>query len=410
MRNIILLSLMILVVAACSIEPNITQEKRMKKLEFFSVKEETRPIFEQLILEFEARYQDIQIEQVIVPNGMAVLKNRMARGDAPDLFISYPLEQDYIIRVKNGYLLDITRELFLDRVQPTIQQRYSVDGRMYGAAFTQNSVGVLYNKQLFRELNLPIPVTWDEWVKTLETLQASGVNPLLMPNEEPEQTSIVTLNFVANRFPPAFWTGDLHLKDQQEWVEINEKIKTLLSYTSRSSFVMGYDEANKAFAQGKGAMYIMGTWSLPMIEKLNPDLEYGIFPVPVSNLPAENRVLGGVDIGISISSATEFPIEAKLFLAFLTEQENAQRLSLYEGSVSTIIGSQETKEVLSLISKKVQDGDTVNWPNHYWLGGTRAETEYRLHTLQYFKDLDGRGYLSRLEEMFRTYSNEEQTP
>lgn len=165
------------------------------------MKEETRPIFDQLILEFEARYPHIQIEQVIVPNGMSVLKNRMARGEAPDLFISYPLEQDYITRAKKGYLLDITRELFLDRIQPTIQQRYSVDGRMYGAAFTQNAVGVLYNKKLFRELNLAVPITWDEWVKTLETMKASGKTPLIMPKGEPEQTSIVTLNFVANAFP-----------------------------------------------------------------------------------------------------------------------------------------------------------------------------------------------------------------
>lgn len=115
----------------CSNQPKEIEEPEPVKLEFFSVKEETRPIFNQLIADFEADYPGVEVQQVIVPNGMSVLKARLARGDTPDLFISYPLEQDYVTRARKGYLLDLTNEMFLDRIQPIIQQRYMVDGITY---------------------------------------------------------------------------------------------------------------------------------------------------------------------------------------------------------------------------------------------------------------------------------------
>ncbi len=392
-------------VAACSTgQPEKLQPATQPvTLEFFTVKEETRPIFNHLIEEFEAEHPHIHIEQVIVPNGMSVLKTRIARGDVPDLFITYPLEQDYIIRAQKGYMLNLTNEMFLDRIQPTIQERYSVNGQMYGAAFTQNAVGVLYNKKVFEELNLSVPTTWSEWIAVMEKLKQAGKQPLVMANKEANQTSILTLNFVANAFPPSYWKNPDQLETDAAWKNLTQKLKTILSYTDQKTFNMGYAEANEAFAFEEGTMYVMGTWALPKIEKLNPALDYGIFPVPVSNNPEENRVLGGVDIGIGISSETNYPEAAKMFLAFLTEEPNAQGLSLYEGSVSTVMGVQKTKEQLAPLEEKVQSGETVNWPNHYWAGGTAAESEYRQYTLQFFYDQDEQVYLRNLERMFNKY-------
>ncbi len=40
-------------------------------------------------------------------------------------------------------------------------------------------------------------------------------------------------------------------------------------------------------------MYVMRTWALPLIESINPSLDYGIFPFTANELE-ENLVLGGV--------------------------------------------------------------------------------------------------------------------
>jgi raffinose/stachyose/melibiose transport system substrate-binding protein len=396
----------ILLLAACNgnqLEVKPTNKEKIQ-LEFFSPKVETEPIFEELIHEFEKQHPTIDISQVVVPEGMSVLKARIARGEVPDIFITYPIEQDYLIRADKGYLLDLTQEDFIQNIQPNIQNRYLVKGKMYGVALTQNAVGVLYNKDDFQELHLSIPETWDEFIEVMEKLKAAGKTPLLMPNKDANRSSIFNLNFVANEFNNHYWEQEtFSILENKEWREISEKTITALSYVQKNSFQDNFFEVNRKFAAGEGTMYIMGTWALPEIEKNNPLLNYGIFPFPVTNQPEQNKVLGGVDIGLAISSDTKHPEEAREFLGFLTKREIAQKLSDYEGSISTVKGVKVNREQLGLLHEKIQNGKTVNWPNHYWAGGTASESDFRKYSLQFYYDKDIDAFLSNLESMFNFY-------
>ncbi|MGM7723213.1 ABC transporter substrate-binding protein [Metabacillus sp. Hm71] len=395
-----------LLLAGCNdsvLEGSISKKEKIT-LEFFLHKTETERIFEELIQEFEKLNPGIDVNQVIIPEGMTVLKTRIARGDTPDIFITYPIEQDYIIRAEKGYLLELTNEPFLKNIQPTIQNRYLVNGKMYGVALTQNAVGVLYNKDHFQELGLPIPETWDTFVRTLEELRSKGKTAILMPNKEANRSSIFNLNFVANEFNSSYWEKDeFSISNDKKWREVSEKILSVLSYVQPDSFRDDYYTVNRKFANGEGSMYIMGTWALSSIERVNPELNYGIFPFPATNQAENNKVLGGVDIGLAISADTKHPNAAKKFLAFLTRKENAKRLSNFEGSISTVNGVSINREEIALLSKKIKEGKSVNWPNHYWAGGTAAESDFRKYTLQFYFDRNIDSYLSNLENMFNKY-------
>jgi len=384
----------------------VTAQKEKVQLEFLSPKFETERVFNDLIQEFEQQHPSIEINQIVVPGGMTVLKTRIARGDSPDIFITYPIEQDYLIRAKKGYLLDLTQEDFIQNIDPNIQNRYLVNGKMYGAAFTQNAVGVIYNKDQFNEYHLSIPKTWDEFIAVMEKLKAAGKTPLLMPNKDADKTSVFNLNLVANEINNNYWRQDsFSLSKDQAWREISEKTVKVLSYVQPNSFQDDYFAVNQRFANGEGTMYVMGTWALPEIEKYNPPFHYGIFPFPATNQPEQNKVLGGVDIGLAISSDTKHPKEAKEFLAFLTKKEVAQRLSDYEGSISTVKGVRVNKEQLKLLNQKIIEGKTVNWPNHYWSGGTAAESDFRKYSSQFYYDKDIDAFLINLENMFNHYKH-----
>ncbi len=399
--------LIILLLVGCTgneLDQSLKKEDKIE-LEFFSPKPETEVIFNELIQEFEELHPNVTIKQVIVPEAMTVLKARIARGDIPDLFITYPIEQDYKVRSEKGYLLDLSNEPFIKNIQPTIQNRYLINGKMYGAALTQNAVGVLYNKDHFEELNLSVPNTWNSFVQVLEELQSNGKTALLMPNKDANQASIFNLNLVANEFETSYWEKDeFSIVSDSRWREISEKTLTVLSYVQPNSFEDSYYDVNKKFANGEGSMYIMGTWALTMIEKSNPYLNYGIFPFPASN-QKDHHVLGGVDIGFAISADTKHPEEAKAFLAFLIKKENAQRISDFDGSISAVIGVTNTHTEGHLIREKIASEQVINWPNHYWAGGTAAESEFRKYTAQFYYDQNMDVYLENLEKMFNRYSN-----
>ncbi|MDM5328979.1 extracellular solute-binding protein [Neobacillus sp. CF12] len=399
--------LIIFLLAGCTgneLNQSLIQEDKIE-LEFFSPKPETEVVFNELIQEFEKLHPNVTIKQVIVPEPMTVLKARIARGDSPDLFITYPIEQDYKVRAEKGYLLDLSNEPFIKNIQPTIQNRYLINGKMYGAALTQNAVGVLYNKDHFEELNLSVPNSWNSFVQVLKELKSNGKTALVMPNKDVNQASIFNLNLVANEFETSYWEKDeFSIVSDPRWRKISEKTLTVLSYVQPNSFEDSYYEVNEKFANGEGSMYIMGTWALTMIEKSNPYLNYGIFPFPVSNQTDQN-VLGGVDIGFAISADTKHPEEAKAFLAFLISKENAQRISSFEGSISAVKGVTNTHKEGHLIRAKIASGQMVNWPNHYWAGGTAAESEFRKYTAQFYYDQNMDVYLKNLEKMFNHYSN-----
>lgn len=400
--------LIILLLVGCmgnEFDQSLKKEDKVE-LEFFSPKSETEVIFNELIQEFEELHPNVTIKQVIVPEPMTVLKARIARGDIPDLFITYPIEQDYKVRAEKGYLLDLSNEPFIKNIQPTIQDLYLINGKMYGAALTQNAVGVLYNKDHFEELNLSVPNSWNSFVQVLEELQSNGKTALLMPNKDANQASVFNLNLVANEFDTSYWEKDeFSIVSNPRWREISEKTLTVLSYVQPNSFEDNYYDVNKKFANGEGSMYIMGTWALTMIEKSNPYLNYGIFPFPASN-QKDHNVLGGVDIGFAISADTKHPEEAKAFLAFLIKKENAQRISNFEGSISAVKGVTNTHKEGHLIREKIASGQVANWPNHYWAGGTAAESEFREYTAQFYYDQNMDVYLTNLEKMFNRYSND----
>ncbi|OIJ21281.1 hypothetical protein BKP45_00405 [Anaerobacillus alkalidiazotrophicus] len=404
-KNMIYFLLVIL--SACSAKEEVLLEAEKKQIEFFQAKPETVEFFNEMIKEFEMQYPDIDIQQVNVPDGMAVLKTRIARGDVPDIFINYPIEQDYLVRAQKGYLLDITNEDFIRYVEPDIQERYLIDGRMYGVALSQNAVGVIYNTDIFTELDLEIPKTWDEFLQTLEKLKVVGRQPILLGNKELQSISVFNLNFIANQFDVDYWEqlnkGKIKIKNDQKWIDLSEKMLQVLEFAQPNSFNDDSDAVIQAFVNGEGAMFIEGVWMLPKIEKLNPQINYGIFPFPVMNDSDQNKVLGGVDGGFSISADTKYPDEAKRFLEFLLKKENAQRFSDYEGNISAVKGVIMNKKEVRHLAAHVLIGKTVNWPNHYWVGGTAAEDDFRRISQQFFLDRDIYSYLESLEKMFEKY-------
>jgi raffinose/stachyose/melibiose transport system substrate-binding protein len=406
--NICLFIITCFSLAACSSEDEFQTITEKKHLEFFQQKPNAIEFFNKVIEEFEAEHPDIDVEQVNVPGDMSVvLKTRIARGDVPDIFITYPIEQDYIIRAKKGYLLDLTNEEFISNIDSKIQNRYLVDGKMYGAALSQNAVGVFYNKDKFEELKLEIPKTWDEFIETLKKLEEIGEQPILMANKELESISVFNLSLVANEFDNRYWKSlqdtQKDFEGDQTWKNVSNKMLQVIDFSQENSFRTDADDLNRAFINREGVMCILGIWEIANLEKLDPSFSYGIFPFPATNDPDRNNVLGGVDGGFAISADTKYPDEAKQFLEFLFKKENAQKFSDYEGNISTVKDIKMNIAEVKILADHIDQGKSVNWPNHYWLGGTAAEDDFREISQKFFFERDINAYLKNLEKMFDRY-------
>ena len=54
----------------------------------------------------------------------------------------------------------------------------TIGGKQWGIPYTYYQWGVYYRKDIFNNLGISVPKTWDEFVKACETIKASGVTPI----------------------------------------------------------------------------------------------------------------------------------------------------------------------------------------------------------------------------------------
>jgi raffinose/stachyose/melibiose transport system substrate-binding protein len=338
------------------------------------------------------------------------MTTRFITNDVPDVFSSIPIEEEYVTRASNGYLLDITDEDFINDINPEVQDRFLVDGKMYGAGYSLNANGVYYNKNTFAEHGLEVPETWDELTNILETLDAADETPVIMSNQWLDQSTVLNLHFVAEKFDPEYWerfnNGEESIQGNEEWIEVAEKTLEVVQYAQNGHMGTDQDQGNEMFVDGQGALLFNGSWAIEPLRGMHQDFDenFGYFPFPQTNNPEDNVTISGIDVGLTISADTEHPEEALRFVSFLIEHAQDFVNGDYV-SVSAVEGIEITDEVLSGLAPHIDNNQTANWPNHYWRGGSAAETDYRAHTQNFFNHGDIDQYLSDIETMFEGYRN-----
>ncbi len=142
-----------------------------------------------------------------------------------------------------------------------------------------------------------------------------------------------------------------------------------MTYTQKDAMGTGYADGTQAFAKGKSAMIINGTWAIPEVQKANPELEVNIFALPASNNISKNKVTSGVDVMFMIGKDTKNQKESKDFIEFLLEKEQAQRYIDTQFAFSAQQGIKQEDPALSGISPMIEAGQVNDFIDHFLPNG-----------------------------------------
>jgi raffinose/stachyose/melibiose transport system substrate-binding protein len=376
--NCIIICAILLVFAVLPLLGGGQKEVKEEKvlIEFFQNKEEAVGTFDELIARFEEKYPDIDIEQNNVAEFETVLMTRLAKNDMPAI-IGMGGTAHWGEMAKAGYLHDFSNDSIVDLVHEgyitQLKKRTGLSG-VHGIPYAVNANTVLYNKAKFKELGLSVPKTWDELIAAAETCKAAGQTPFYLTLKD-AWTAMVTFNALAanlhgDDFIEKRLSGDTSF--QERYVKVAEKMLTLLKYGHDDNFGFGYDDGNMAFAKGESVMYIQGVWAIGSIKKSNPDIELGVFAMPVLNDPNKNRLVSGVDTLFSLAKDTEYIKEAKLFINFLLEPENAKYYIDQENQFSAAKGVIQNDPVMEGIRINFETGRVTGFPDHFYMPGMQV--------------------------------------
>ncbi|MGD7045758.1 ABC transporter substrate-binding protein [Jeotgalibacillus proteolyticus] len=366
----------LLFLPACS---NEAAEDGTVELELFSNKTENIATYEKLIEKFEEEHEGIRINLYAPPDAETLLRTRLVKDDMPDI-VTIAGSALYGELTDAGMLVDYDDSPMLENIQPAyLDMLKELEGKeaegLHGVPFAANANTVIYNKEKLDELGLEVPTTWDEFITALQTAEDAGEIPIYYTLQD-AWTAMPAWNSIAgvlqpDQFAERKTNGEVSFEETH--VEMAEKMKELLEYGHERMYGIGYNDGNREFAQGNGVFYFQGNWAVPEILTTNPDADLGVFAMPVSNNPEENKLVSGVDVLFATMKETEHPEEAEEFISFMLEEAQSEQYMSEQAAFSVLEGVLSDDPYMEGIRPKFENGEITSFPDHFYPPGMGAE-------------------------------------
>ncbi len=353
-------------------------------LHFFQFKVEIATQLEEMIKEFEAEHPNIKVKLETVGGGAdygAALKAKFASGEEPDIFNNGGFKELELWKEK---LADLSEEPWVKHVLPIGQVPMTdEEGKLYGMPVNLEGYGFVYNKDLFEKAGVTEPpATIEELIDASKKLKDAGITPFSAGYGEwwVIGQHLLNIPFAQQEDPVAFIEG---LYDGSEKIVGNEKFKqfkevldTELKYANDNPLTTDYNTQVTLFASGETAILQQGNWTENMIYEINPDMNMGFLPIPLSNDESSNRLPVGVPNNWVLNKNSENLEEAKLFLEWMVTSETGQRYITEEFAFIPAFDNIEPKGLGDLgqsILEYSKTEKTIPWTWFRWPDGANKE-------------------------------------
>ena len=378
------------------------------EVEIVSYKQEAVSIFEHLMEEFNAAHDDIYLNITSPADAVTVMKTRFVRENYPDV-IGIGGDADYASFVDSSILADVSDCPTMDSVSPAYSDILKsvtyvpMDG-IYGVPYVANAAGMLYNRDLFEEHGWTIPETWDELIALFEQIQSEtpDIYPIYLGYLDTwtilSPWNSITINMVPSDLARQVNAGNAKFADYYR--EPAERMLQLLDYAEDGPFAYSYNDACTAFARGQSAMYPCGSFAVPQILSVNPDMNIGMFAMPSADNPDDRIVVSGVDLQWCVAETCEHKDAVYEVIAFLNEQENVQTYIDDQRAIPCTEGDFTLDPLFDDIQEFLDEGRVLDYLDHSYQSAMACDAQ--LQTMLLNGDIDA--FLTKWDEDWQRYN------
>ena len=348
------------------------EKNGVTEIEILQYKPEAATYFDQVEEEFNATHDDIHLTISSPNDASTIMRTRFVREDYPDIIgiggdinYSYYVDADILADVSDYPGLSDVKQSYLDILDNL--EITPKDG-IYGVPYVANAAGILYNKDMFEEHGWQIPKSWDELVDLCEEIQSEGILPFYFGFRD-TWTCLAPWNSIAVDLAPADTCKQVNAGETtftDNYREVAEKCLQLVSYGPEDPIAYGYNDACTAFANGESAMYPIGSYAVPQILSVNPDMNIDSFVTPANDDPEKNTLNSGVDLMFAVTAACEHKDAAYEVLDFLMEDENIQAYIDDQNAVPCKEGDFDLAPMLDGMKPYIESGNMTDYQDHYY--------------------------------------------
>lgn len=384
-------------------------EQEKVELELFLSKTEIQPVMEELAKKFEEENPNIKINITVTSDGRTVLQTRLSTNEMPDLLNTYPAEQFYKDMFREGIMIDISDQEFLNQVSQESRDMTVCDGKYYALPYSVSAFGIYCNNRLFEQQGIELPTTYEELIAACDKFQAAGIQPMVSIDKELGNIAqrferlVGVINNDSNSEFEKIAKGEIKAEDSVALNTIADVMYKLYGYSGDDSLGVDSNIGYAAMANEEAAMMLCGTWGLTTLRNNNPDVDVVLIPFP-NPTGEKTNVPINVDCSFSVCTNTKHPEEATKFLEFLSRTENAQTYCDADGNPNLIKGVEYKVSEHEQINAAIQSGDTFLTAVNFWPNSLREELQTPVQQL--FIDGDKEEFLQSCDAAIKSFYNQ----
>lgn len=378
------------------------------EIELVHYKPEAVDVFEQLEEKFNSTHDNIHLTIESPNDAMTILKTRFVREDYPDI-IGIGGDINYSYFIDSDILADVSDYPGLTEINPGYVDileglEFVPTEGTYGVPYVANAAGILYNREMFKEHGWEIPTTWDELMQLCDTIQSEGILPFYFGFKD-TWTCLAPWNALAVDLSPSDVCQQVNAGNAtftNEYRETAEKMLQLLQYGEDGPFAYGYNDACTAFANGESAMYAIGSYAVPQIKSVNPDMDIDSFVMPGSESPDGNTLNSGVDLQFCVTAECENKEAAYEVIDFLLADENVQAYLDDQNAVPCKTGNFNLAPNLDGMKEFIASGNMTDYQDHYYPSEMAVDAQIQTFLIE--QDVDA--FLAKFDTDWVRYNRD----
>ena len=256
-------------------------------------------------------------------------------GNAPDIF--HTDAEKFREFGMMGYAAPlnsyVTADMISDSPAHIFEDCYDFTGNLYGIPWCQETQVIFYNKDIFEENGIRLPldrmISWEELLDIAQRV-----------TKRDDNGNVITWGILAPLMERFHWTliaqkdGTILTKDSNhKWkVEINEGAREAIEFylslitehqvMPRDVISIDYTSLMQGFINGKYAMVTFGCWNRRFLLQ-NKGFNWGMLLVKNE----DNRINASDPQAFGISKLSKHKDEAFAFIEFMTNTENSAEIS-----------------------------------------------------------------------------------
>jgi ABC-type glycerol-3-phosphate transport system substrate-binding protein len=277
-----------------------------------------------------ARYQqmnpDLEVDHLganlyasPVPNAFYLFLDSDRKPDVMSGFVVGSL-REYVARGEIADISELWQEMGWEETFPaSIRETVTINGSQYFVPMALQWNPVFYRTDIFDELELAIPQTWEELIATCDALDASGYIPFAVSTTGwmPPMArffSILNMRLNGPEFHEQLMAGEASYDDPRVRA-VFEHWSEMFAHNCFSEALTSYGDAAQQIFDGEAAMYFLGEWLSESYDDGLPEtFDFFSFPSLDPDVPRGEIVHV---YGAYLLTAADHPEEGRAFLKYL---------------------------------------------------------------------------------------------